>query len=92
MHKKVLNVCLIILISFIFIDIVGAETYNNYVESTPISCGKGYLTGIPPLLPKVLNIVYMLILVAVPVILVILGTLDLFKGVTASKDDDIKKG
>ena len=92
MSKKMLNICLIILISLVFIDIVSAETYNNYVESTPISCGNGYLTGIPPFLPKVLNIVYTLIFVAVPIVLVVLGTFDLFKGVSASKEDDIKKG
>jgi hypothetical protein len=30
--------------------------------------------------------------VAVPVVLVIMGSLDLFKGISAQKEDDIKKG
>lgn len=92
MSKKILNICLIIIISLVFVDIVGAETYNNYVGSSTVSCGGGYLTEIPSILPNVINIVYTLLLVAVPVVLVVLGTFDLFKGVSASKDDDIKKG
>lgn len=91
MRKKVLNVCLILLINLIFIDIVGAETYNNYTNST-VSCGSNMLTNIPQALPKVISIAYTLIQIAVPVILVVLGTLDLFKGITASKEDEIKKG
>ena len=87
--KKVLNLCLILLISVIFVDIVGAETYNNYAPST-VSCGN--IAEIPKLLPKVISIIYNVILIAVPILLVVIGSLDLVKGVTASKEDDIKKG
>ena len=89
--KKVLNVCFILLISLIFIDIVGAETYNNYSPAT-VSCGDGLLTGIPNAIPKVLSIAYTIIQIAVPVVLVVTGTLDLFKGITANKEDEMKKG
>lgn len=89
--KKVLNICLILLISLIFVDIVGAETYNNYSPAT-VSCGDGLLTGIPNAIPKVVNIAYTIIQIAVPVVLVVTGTLDLFKGITAQKEDEMKKG
>ena len=89
--KKVLNVCFILLISLIFIDIVGAETYNNYSPAT-VSCGDGLLTGIPNAIPKVLSIAYTLIQIAVPVVLVVTGSLDLFKGISAQKEDEMKKG
>ena len=89
--KKVLNICFILLISLIFIDIVGAETYNNYSPAT-VSCGDGLLTGIPNAIPKVLSIAYTIIQIAVPVILVVMGTLDLFKGISAQKEDEMKKG
>lgn len=89
--KKVLNVCFILLISLIFIDIVGAETYNNYSPAT-VSCGDGLLTSIPNAIPKVVSIAYTIIQIAVPVILVVMGSLDLFKGLSAQKEDEIKKG
>lgn len=89
--KKVLNILLIVLINLIFIDIVGAETYNNYSPAT-VSCGGGLLTSIPNAVPKVVSIVYTIIQIAIPVILVVMGTLDLFKGITAQKEDEMKKG
>ena len=84
--KKVLNILLIVLINLIFIDIVGAETYNNYSPAT-VSCGDGLLTSIPNAVPKVVSIAYTIIQIAIPVILVVMGTLDLFKGITAQKED-----
>ena len=89
--KKILNVCFILLISLIFIDIVGAETYNNYSPAT-VSCGDGLLTSIPNAIPKVVSIAYTILQIAVPVILVVTGSLDLFKGLSAQKEDEIKKG
>lgn len=44
---------------------------------------------------RIANVVHTIILViqiAVPVVLVIMGMLDLFKGITAQKEDEIKKG
>lgn len=89
--KKVLNILLIVLINLIFIDIVGAETYNNYSPAT-VSCGDGLLTSIPNAIPNVVSIAYTIIQIAVPVILVVMGSLDLFKGITAQKEDEMKKG
>lgn len=91
MKKKVLIVNLILLIGLFFVDNALAETYNNYAPTT-VSCGSGMITNIPSALPKVLNIVYIILQIAVPVLLVVLGTLDLFKSIIASKDDEMKKG
>lgn len=91
MRKRILFLVLFTLISLIFVDNVGAETYNNYSPAT-VSCGDGLLTGIPNAIPKVLSIAYTIIQIAVPVVLVVTGTLDLFKGITAQKEDEMKKG
>ena len=91
MKKKYLKISLILLICVSFIDIVKAETYNNYYEATR-SCGNGWITGIPTNLPKVISILYTIIQVAVPIVLVVFGMLDLFKGLSAQKEDEIKKG
>ena len=59
------------------------------------------ITGCSTILPnvnidtKITNTVHTIILViqvAVPVLLVIFGMLDLFKAITAQKEDEIKKG
>lgn len=59
------------------------------------------ITGCESLLPgvnidvKIANAVHMIVLaiqIAVPVLLVIFGMLDLFKAITAQKEDEIKKG
>ena len=73
---------------------------NNYIDTTEqdnynleglVSCG-GLIDNIPTLIPKVVSIIYTVIQIAVPVVLVIMGSLDLFKGLSAQKEDDIKKG
>lgn len=94
MNKKLKNIFVISFISIlsiVFVDKVGAETYNNYTDSL-VSCGDSLLTNIPTLIPKVISILYTLIQVLVPIVLVIFGMLDLFKGITAGKEDDMKKG
>ena len=66
------------------------EVYENYdPNATKVACGT--ITGIPKILPQSISIIYTIILIAVPVLLVILGTIDLFKGITAQKEDEIKK-
>lgn len=89
--KKILNIAFILLINLIFIDFVGAETYNNYTSSLT-SCGSGMLEKIPTMVPTVISILYIVIQIAVPIVLVIMGSLDLMKGITAGKEDEMKKG
>ena len=54
-----------------------------------VACGN--LTDIPSKLPQLSSEIYTLIEVAVPVLLVIMGTIDLFKGITADKEDEMVK-
>lgn len=90
-RKKIFFISLILLLNIVVIDNIVAETYNNYSDSF-VSCGNNLVTNIPSLIPKVISIIYTIIQVVVPVVLVIFGMLDLFKGITAGKEDDIKKG
>lgn len=93
MKKRILFIITILLINLIFIDIVGADTYNNFNSSAaPVSCGGDLVTKIPALVPSVISILYNIIQVAVPVVLVVMGSLDLMKGITAGKEDEMKKG
>lgn len=53
-----------------------------------VSCAKGStLVNVIAIVRLVMNI----ICIAVPIIMILMGTLDLFKAVTAGKDEDIKK-
>ena len=91
MRKKILFLILFVILSTIFIDNIGAETYNNYVSGIT-SCGGGLIKRIPTIIPKVISIFYNIIQIAVPIVLVVMGSLDLLKNITAGKEDEIKKG
>lgn len=81
--KKILLLIVFTLISFI--------TYgSNVYAMVKVSCGN--VTNIPQKIPELTHYVINLLQVAVPVILVIFGSIDLFKGIMASKEDEIKKG
>ena len=83
---------LFVFLFFIGISAVFAETYDNINVDNLLSCGNGMMTDIPAFFPKIVSVVYIVIQIAVPVVLVITGTLDLFKGISAQKEDEIKKG
>ena len=57
--------------------------------SCGINNGKPYLSNIPSKIPSITSSIFTLIEVAVPVLLVIMGTIDLFKGVAADKGNYI---
>ena len=57
-------------------------------SDTVVNCGKGStLVNVIAIVRLVMNI----ICIAVPIIMILMGTIDLFKAVTAGKDEDIKK-
>lgn len=94
MRKKIFILILFVLTTFICVNSVFAETYDNYDKSGLVSCGEGEtrIERIPSLIPKVVSIAYTMIQIAVPIVLVVVGSLDLFKGISAQKEDEIKKG
>ena len=91
MKKKLFYIIILFICLFPLIS-VGAEGYNNFDPNALTSCGGGLLTNIPTAITKIVRYGYIIIQVAVPVVLVVMGSLDLFKGITAQKEDDIKKG
>ena len=90
MKKKVSLLFLTISLVFLKCNFVLAATYDNYEKNAVVKCGG--ITDIPVLVPKVTSIIITTIQIAVPVILVIMGMLDLAKGIMAQKEDEIKKG
>lgn len=80
-NKKIIYFFLIVAMFFPILEISAASK---------VSCGN--ITDIPAKIPELTNFAMTLIQIAVPVILVVMGSLDLFKGITAQKEDEIKKG
>ena len=69
----------------------GSDSSTSTVVETPkVSCGN--ITEIPKKIPELTSFAVTVIQIAVPVILVVMGSMDLFKGITAQKEDEIKKG
>ena len=81
MKKKVLG---IILFAIMFLPIISVSAV------TKVSCGN--VTGIPEKIPELTSFAITVIQIAIPIVLVVMGALDLFKGLSAQKEDEIKKG
>ena len=78
------------------IDNITYENYENY-DSSKSNCGKNssgeyLMANIPKSIPELTHKIYLGLLIAVPVVLVILGMLDVFKGLSQQKEEEIKKG
>ena len=54
--------------------------------------GKGGISGIPAKIPEITSFIIIVLQVAAAVILVIVGSIDLFRGLTSGKEEEIKKG
>lgn len=81
MKKKIFSLMFLLLLFVPMLDIYAV---------TKVSCGG--ITNIPRKIPELTNTLIVIIQVAVPVVLVIIGSLDFLKGITAQKEDEIKKG
>lgn len=84
--KKIILLILFLILVFPLLNVSAI--------SAKVSCGigEGMITDIPKKIPELTSFAIDLVQVAVPVLLIVMGTIDLFKGITSSKDDEIKKG
>ncbi len=60
-----------------------------YAKGTYVTCGS--IKNLPYKVLQLSNTVINVLQIAVPVILIIMGSIDFLKAVSSSKDDDIKK-
>lgn len=66
------------------------DGYDNYESDGDVVCGKGWVFN-----RSIANVTHYMVLlfqIIAPVMLIILGMIDLMKGIVAGKDDEIKKG
>ena len=62
----------------------------SWLNGEKVSCGN--IGQIPAKGPEIVHMFILIAQIAVPIILVILGMIDLAKGIMSQKEDDIKKG
>ena len=86
MKKKILVIMLLMLVVF-YAPGVLAQSISGCTAIKGLEN-----LSIDPKIPNMVHIVIVVIKIAVPILLVIFGMLDLFKGLTAQKEDEIKKG
>ena len=79
---------------FMFLILLLCVLYVPSVFATSISGCSTLLEGIEidMKIPNTVHTIIVVIKIVVPILLVIFGMLDLFKGITAQKEDEIKKG
>ena len=80
MKRKIL---IILLFTILLLPITGVNAL------TVVDCGN--VTSIPKKIPELTSLAVTIIEIAIPVILVIMGSIDLFKGITSQKEDEMKK-
>lgn len=83
--KKKVFILLIVMFSMCFMNSVGAANIKGCETIIP-----GAVIDVK--IPNAVHTIITVIKIAVPVLLVIFGMMDLFKGITAQKEDEIKKG
>ena len=74
----------------IFLVILMITPFLSVSAITKVNCGQ--VTDIPEKIPELTSMIFNIIQIGVPIILVLMGSIDLFKGVTSQKDEEIKKG
>ena len=81
MKKRIL-----VIITFLFAFVPVLDVF----AVTKVSCGT--ITGIAAKIPELTSFAMTMIQISVPVILVVVGSIDFFKAITAQKEDEMKKG
>lgn len=88
---------IVITLFCISVPCVYADGNADFMETGKyVSCGgEGDLAlvkNIPSKIPGITKMVYNAFMIVTPTILVIMGSIDLFRGIMSSKEDEIKKG
>lgn len=65
--------------------------FLSFDSPNPYTCGNLEIE-FSGMVPKVVSTIVLIIKIAVPIVLIIFGSIDFLKAVSASKEDEIKKG
>ena len=77
----------------LLIGIIGMISFSANVYAFDVTCpGLGNEIVIDQKIADIVQLIIKIIQIAVPVLLVVFGSIDLVKGLIAQKEDEIKKG
>lgn len=80
-------------VSYLFVVMFGLFLAVSPVLAVDVKCKLGNKTiSFDPKLPDTIHVIILVLQIAVPVLLVIFGSIDFVKAITSQKDDEIKKG
>ena len=80
-------------ISYLFVVMFGLFLAVSPVLADDITCNvAGRSIKIDVKLPDIISLIILILQIAVPVLLVIFGSIDFVKAMTSQKEDEIKKG
>ncbi len=77
------------LLSFLFLT-TNVSAAPAWLNGEKVSCGN--ISNIPAKGPEIVSMFILIAQIAIPIILVILGSIDFAKGIMSQKEDEIKKG
>lgn len=95
--KKKFLILMLLTVLFTCLPVFAACDGDNEIQASSISdCtdrgGIATKCGIPAGLANMINDAYNLLKIAVPIVLIVLGMIDMLKAVASQKEDEIKKG
>ena len=94
MKKKYFKLFIVFVALFMFVATpkVFAANDKEFMDvQKHVSCGKDLIKNIPSQIPDITKRLYDAAMIVTPIILVIMGTVDLVKGVMTGKEDEMKK-
>ena len=96
MKTRIKYILFALLLSISFVPSVFAERGNtDFLKSEYVSCGSegnALISRIPVIFPNITSTLFNIIMFVIPVIMVIMGAIDLIKGIASQKEEEIKKG
>ena len=95
-HNKISYSIFALLLFISSIPVAFAERGNtSFLKSEYVSCGadgNALIGRIPVIFPNITSGIFNIIMFVIPVIMVIMGAIDLIKGISSQKEEEIKKG
>ena len=96
MKKKILKLFIIAITFYTLfgnIIVVNAADDVEFMQiDSRVSCGSGTLKNVPSIIPRISSSLYNTMMVLIPLVMIIMGLVDLIRGLMSQNEDEIKKG
>lgn len=97
MRRKYVKLFIVFTALFMFFAVPSVhadepDDRNFMITNKYVGCGNGIIKKMPSQIPDVTKRLYDLAMIVTPIILIVMGTIDLVKGIMSGKEEDMKKG